>query len=125
MKIFLFLIIMISTVTNAQKKDIIYRVTTHSYPAVGYSYEVGVLRLHEDYNYSLIWQKYNSRKMARKNILKSSNKEIGIWKVLGDTLELCDDNENYRKFILIDDKKMFFLIEGCERAGEYWKKIKH
>ncbi|MCC9072830.1 hypothetical protein LNQ49_14680 [Flavobacterium sp. F-65] len=126
MKKIVFILLLKMSIVSAQKKDIIYRMSYDSYPTVGYSYEVGVLRLHEDYSYSLLWQKYNSRKMARKSILNSSNKEIGMWKTSGDTLELHDNNDKKsRKFIVIGDKKMVFLIEGTERSDKYWRKIKY
>jgi hypothetical protein len=124
-KLTLFLLLSISTI-YAQKKDIIYRIAYDSYPAVGYAYIVSVLYLRDDNSYRLLEQQYNSRKMTRKNILRKSNDEFGIWKITGDTLELYDDkNRAPIKFVVVDDKKIAFLFHDIERSDSYWRKIKN
>lgn len=124
-KIMLGLFLIVNTV-YAQKRDVIYRITGDSYPTIGYAYVVSVLYLKEDNSYRLLEQQYNSRKMARKNILRRSNDEYGVWKMVGDTLELYDDkNRPPAKFIIIDDKKIAFLFDGNERSDSYWIKVKN
>jgi hypothetical protein len=84
------------------------------------------LYLKEDNSYRLLEQQYNSRKMARKNILRRSNDEYGVWKMVGDTLELYDDkNRPTAKFIIINDKKIAFLFHDNERSDSYWTKVKN
>lgn len=124
-KIILFLFLPVSII-YAQKRDLIYRIATDYYPTGGYTYVVSVLYLREDNSYRLLEQQYNSRKMARKNVLRRSNDEYGIWKMAGDTLELYDSkNRQTLKFIMIDDKKITFLFHDIERSNSYWKKIKN
>ncbi|PIF31603.1 hypothetical protein CLU81_2105 [Flavobacterium sp. 9] len=124
-KIMLGLFLIVNTV-YAQKRDVIYRITADSYPTIGYAYVVSVLYLKEDNSYRLLEQQYNSRKMARKNILRRSNDEYGVWKMIGDTLELYDDkNRPPAKFIIIDDKKIAFLFDDNERSDSYWIKVKN
>ncbi|AWK03177.1 hypothetical protein HYN56_02665 [Flavobacterium crocinum] len=108
----------------AQKRDIIYRIAYDSYPANGYFYGVSVLYLKDDYSYRLSYQKYNSRKMARKNVLRSSVDEYGKWKMLGDTL-LLYDNRQLLRFIKVNNKKIAFLIDDIERFDHCWKKVKY
>ncbi len=109
----------------AQKRDVIYRISYDSYPAVGYSYGVSILYLRDDYSYRLSDQKYNSRKMARKNVLRSSVDEYGKWKMSGDTLLLYDNNRQRMKFIKVNNKKIAFLIDDVERVDHCWKKVKY
>lgn len=109
----------------AQKRDVIYRISYDSYPTVGYSYGVSVLYLRDDYSYRLSDQKYNSRKMARKNVIRSLEDQYGKWKMLGDTLLLYDNNRQRMKFIKVNNKKIAFLIDDIERAEHYWKKVKY
>lgn len=124
-KIMLCLFLIVNAV-YAQKRDVIYRITADSYPTIGYAYVVSVLYLKEDNSYRLLEQQYNSRKMARKNILRRSNDEYGVWKMIGDTLELYDDkNRPPAKFIIIDDKKIAFLFDDNERSDSYWRKVKN
>jgi len=124
-KIMLCLFLIVNTV-YAQKRDVIYRITADSYPTIGYAYVVSVLYLKEGNSYRLLEQQYNSRKMARKNILRRSNDEYGVWKMIGDTLELYDDkNRPPAKFIIIDDKKIAFLFDDNERSDSYWRKVKN
>lgn len=114
------------SIIYGQKRDIIYRITADSYPTIGYAYVVSVLYLKEDNSYRFLEQQYNSRKMARKNVLRKSNDEYGIWKIVGDTLELYDNNAKpASKFIIIDDKKITFLFHDIERSNSYWTKIKN
>lgn len=124
-KIILFLFLPIS-IMYAQKKDIVYRISYDSYPTIGYFYGVSVLYLRDDYSYRLLEQQYNSRKMARKNVLRKSNDEYGKWKMSGDTL-LLNDNENRQpmKFIKVNNKRIAFLIDDIEKSDHYWKKIKN
>lgn len=109
----------------AQKRDVIYRISYDSYPAVGYYYGVSILYLRDDYSYRLSDQKYNSRKMARKNVLRSSVDEYGKWKMSGDTLLLYDNNRQRMKFIKVNNKKIAFLIDDVERVDHCWKKVKY
>lgn len=67
----------------------------------------------------------NSRKMARKNVLRSSVDEYGKWKMSGDTLLLYDNNRQQMKFIKVNNKKIAFLIDDIERADHCWKKVKY
>lgn len=97
----------------SQKRD--------SYPASGYFYGVSILCLRDDYSYILSDQKYNSRKMARKNVRRSVEDQYGKWKMLGDTLMLYD-NRKQMKFIKLNKKKIAFLIDDIERANHCWKK---
>lgn len=60
-KIILVLFLTVSSI-NAQKKDIIYRITADSYPTIGYAYVVSILYLRDDNTYRLLEQKYNSQK---------------------------------------------------------------
>ncbi|MFD2940877.1 hypothetical protein [Flavobacterium notoginsengisoli] len=108
----------------AQKRDVIYRISYDSYPAIGYSYGVSVLYLRDDYSYRLSDQKYNSRKMARKNVIRSVEDQYGKWKMLEDTLMLYD-NRQQMKFIKVNNKKIAFLIDDIERADHCWKKVKY
>ncbi len=108
----------------SQKRDIIYRISYDSYSAAGYFYGVSVLCLRDDYSYRLSDQKYNSRKMARKNVIRNVEDQYGKWKILGDTLMLYD-NRQQMKFIKLNKKKIAFLIDDIERANHCWKKVKY
>lgn len=110
----------------AQKKDVVYRIAYDSYPTVGYFFGVSVLYLRDDYSYRLLDQEYNSRKMARKNILRSSKDENGKWKMLGDTLLLYDNkNRQEMKFIKVNNKRIVFIIDNIERSRYCWRRIKN
>ncbi|SFD40939.1 hypothetical protein [Flavobacterium phragmitis] len=122
-KIFVLVFFLVNSVF-AQKRDIIYRIAYDSYPANGYFYGVSVLYLKDDYSYRLSDQKYNSRKMARKNAIKSVKEEHGKWKMLGDTL-LLYDNRQLMRFIKVNDKKIAFLIDDIEKFDHCWKKVKY
>ncbi|WDF63062.1 hypothetical protein [Flavobacterium sp. KACC 22763] len=108
----------------SQKRDVIYRISYDSYTAGGYFYGISVLYLRDDHSYRLSDQKYNARKMARKNVLRSSVDEYGKWKMSGDTL-LLYDNRQQMKFIKVNNKKIAFLIDDVERADYCWKKVKY
>lgn len=114
------------SIIYAQKRDVIYRISTDYYPTIGYSYVVSILYLRDDNTYRLLEQQYNSRKMARKNVLRKSNDEYGMWKISADTLKLYDnENRPPAKFIMIDDKKMTFLFHDIERSKSCWRKVKN
>ncbi|UPZ16302.1 hypothetical protein [Flavobacterium humidisoli] len=124
-KIILFLLLPVSII-YAQKRDIVYRIGYDSYPANGYFYGVSVLYLRDDYSYKLSVQKYNSRRMARKNVLRTFDDEYGKWKMSGDTLLLYDNDKKRQqmKFIKVNNKRIAFLIDDVERSDQYWRKIK-
>ena len=124
-KIILFLLLPVSIIYA--QRDIIYKIGYDSYPANGYSYGVSVLYLRDDHSYRLSVQVYNSRKMARKNVLRSSNDEYGKWKMSGDTLLLYDNDKKRQqmKFIKVNNKRIAFLIDDLEKSDQYWKKIKY
>ncbi|UWY28864.1 hypothetical protein N4T20_02815 [Flavobacterium sp. TR2] len=121
----LILVLFLVNSVFAQKRDVVYRIAYDSYPTVGYFYGVSVLYLRDDYSYRLSDQKYNSRKMARKNVLRSSIDEYGKWKMSGDTLLLYDNNRQQMKFVKVNNKKIAFLIDDIERSGHCWKKVKY
>lgn len=124
-KIVLFLLLMVGSL-YAQKKDIIYRITYDSYPAVGYSYDINVLMLEEDSRYCLINQKFSSRKMARKNIPLRTSKEYGNWTITKDTLKLIEDqNKRESRYIILSDKKITFLFDNVDQSKYYWRKIEN
>jgi|GEM_PF-1788186 len=124
-KIILFLLLPVSII-YAQKRDIIYKIGYDSYPANGYFYGVSVLYLRDDHSYRLSVQVYNSRKMARKNVLRTFDDEYGKWKMSGDTLLLYDNDKKRQqmKFIKVNNKRIAFLIDDVERSDQYWRKIK-
>jgi hypothetical protein len=124
-KFLISILFLLNFVIYAQKKDVVYRIAYDSYPAVGYSYEVGVLYLRDDNSYRRLLQKYNSRKMARKNVLRSSVDEYGKWKMSGDTLFLYDNNNSPMKFFKISDKRITFIFDGIDRSRYYWRKVKN
>lgn len=108
----------------AQRKDIVYRIAFDSYPAIGYSYNVNLLILDEDNHYVFIEQKYISKKMARKNIPFITLKEKGNWSINKDTLKIVnDENKMESRFIIEDDKRIFFLFNNEEKSTYHWKKI--
>ncbi|MBF4486624.1 hypothetical protein [Flavobacterium sp. CSZ] len=124
-KIVLFLLLMVGSL-YAQKKDIIYRITYDSYPAVGYSYDINVLMLEEDSRYCLINQKFSSREMARKNIPLRTSKEYGNWTIIKDTLKLIEDqNKRESRYIILSDKKITFLFDNVDQSKYYWRKIEN
>jgi len=125
-KIILFLLLPVSII-YAQKRDIVYRIGYDSYPANGYFYGVSVLYLRDDYSYKLSVQKYNSRRMARKNVLRTFDDEYGKWKMSGDTLLLYDNDKKRQqmKFIKVNNKRIAFLIDDVERSDRYWRKVKN
>ena len=109
------------------QRDIIYKIGYDSYPTIGYFYGVSVLYLRDDHSYRLSVQVYSSRKMARKNVLRSSDDEYGKWKMSGDTLLLYDNDKKRQqmKFIKVNNKRIAFLIDDLEKSDQYWKKIKY
>lgn len=109
----------------AQKRDVIYRIAFDSYPAIGYSYDISVLYLRDDNTYKCLFQKYRSRKMARKNVLWYSTNESGKWKMSGDTIILYDNNQYPMKFFKISDKRITFIFDGIDRSRYYWRKVKN
>lgn len=109
----------------AQKKDIVYRIAYDSYAPIGYSYCVSILYLRDDYSYRILDQKYNSKKMARKNVLSYSDDEYGKWKISGDTLLLYDNNKYPMKFFRIGDKRIAFIFDDADRSKYYWEKVKN
>lgn len=121
----LILILFLINSASAQKRDVVYRIAYDSYPAIGYSYDVSVLYLRDDNTYKCLFQKYNSRRMARKNILRSSTDEYGKWKMYGDTLLLYDNERHPMKFFKIDDKRIAYIFDNVDRSKYYWKKVKY
>lgn len=109
----------------AQKKDLIYRIAYNSYSTIGSSYCVSILYLRDDYTYRLLDQKYNSKKMARKNVLSHFDDENGKWNMSGDTLLLYRNNRNSMKFFRVDDKRMVFIFDDVDGSKGYWKKVKN
>ncbi|WP_286971788.1 hypothetical protein [Flavobacterium sp. UBA4854] len=109
----------------AQKRDVVYRIAYDSYPTIGYSYGISILYLRDDNTYKCLFQKYNSRKMARKNVLRSSTDEYGKWKMNGDTLLLYDNNRHPMKFFKVDDNRIAYIIDDIEISRYYWKRIKY
>lgn len=108
------------------QQDVIYRIAYDSYPTIGYSYCVSILYLRNDYSYRLLDQKYSSRKMAKKNALRSADDEYGKWKMLGDTILLYDNkNRQTMKFFKVSNKKIAYIIDDIERSRYCWRKIKN
>jgi len=120
---YFFLILFFTVSVFAQRRNAVYRIASGSYSTVAYSYWVSVLYLQDD-SYRLLSQKYNSKKMARKNVLMNSNDEYGKWKMSGDTL-ILENNEKKQpmKFLVIDEKRIAYLFHGNEPSDSYWRKV--
>lgn len=124
-KFLIFILFLLNFVIYAQKKDVVYRIAFDSYPAIGYSYDISILYLRDDNTYKCLFQKYGSRKMAKKNVLWYSTDESGKWKMSGDTIILYDNNRYPMKYFKVNDRKIAFIIDDIERARYYWKKVKN
>lgn len=121
----LILVLFLINSASAQKRDVVYRIAYDSYPTIGYSYDISILYLRDDNTYKCLFQKYNSRRMARKNVLRSSTDEYGKWKMYGDTLLLYDNNRYPMKFFKFNDKKIAYIFDNVDRSKYYWKRVKN
>ncbi len=109
----------------SQETDIIYRNEEQFESLIWRPYTINVLRLKTDGNYEMKSQEYQSKRMARKNILLYTEIEKGKWNKVKDTLILEEDeNKRVYKFLMINNKRLFFIIDNKYRIRTKWKRIK-
>jgi len=108
-----------------QKKDVIYRIAEDFKDAAGYSYNVNVLKLHENKMYSFIEQEYHSKKLAKKNVPSKFLKTEGSWNISNDTLKLID-NENKTEMLFIKKKNfLIYLFDNVDKSTSHWIEVKY
>lgn len=108
-----------------QQKDVIYRIAGDFKDAAGYSYNVNVLLLDENKTYSLIEQKYYSKRLARKNVPSRFLKTKGSWDIKNDTLKLID-NENKTEMLFIRRKNyLIYLFDDVDESSFHWTQVKY
>lgn len=108
-----------------QKKDIIYRIAGDFKDAAGYSYNVNVLKLHEDNTYSFIEQEYYSKSLAKKNIPSRFLKTKGNWNISNDTLKLINNENKTEKFFIRKKSFLIYLFDNVDRSTFYWTEVKY
>ena len=122
-KILFFLLLLVS-IAYGQKRDEIFRETVANYGTTGYSYQVSVLKLHENQEYTLLLQKYISKRFARKNIPYQFLEEKGTWTVNADTLKLVDTDSRRELMFIKKKNHLMYLFHDVYKSG-YWNKVSH
>lgn len=123
-EIFFIMILFFVNISNAQKRDRIYRIAIESHDAIGYSYQILVLTLSDNQEYSLIEQKYKSKKFAMKNIPFDYSKSFGVWEITNDTLKLINKDNRREMLFVVKRDYLDFLFNGQESGGGHWKRVR-
>jgi hypothetical protein len=123
MKTILLLLLIPSCTVYSQGKERIFRIESESNNTVGYSYNVNVLSLSANKEYSLIEQKYLSKKFSKKNIPFNFSKTYGVYNIKNDTLRLFE-NETKKELLFVMKKKYLIYLFNNEEATKFrWTKI--
>ncbi|WP_264536423.1 hypothetical protein [Flavobacterium sp. N1736] len=88
------------------------------------TYNVNILTLNVDNTYKLIFQTYGSKKLAKKNIIRETEIEEGMWHVNDSLLTLLSKNNQQELIFCIKNKnKIRVVIDDGEMSALIWKKI--
>lgn len=88
------------------------------------TYNVNILTLNVDNTYKLIFQTYGSKKLARKNIIRETEIEEGIWNIKDSVLTLLSNNNNQELiFSMKNDKGLRVIIDNIKTSAFVWEKI--
>lgn len=111
--------------TYGQKKDMIYRIAEDFKDAAGYSYNINVLKLHENKLYSLIEQEYHSKKLAKKNVPSRFLKTEGTWEISNDTLKLIDNKNKTEMLFIKKNNSLIYLFDNVDKSASRWIEVKY
>ncbi|OXA89971.1 hypothetical protein [Flavobacterium hercynium] len=87
------------------------------------TYNINLLTLYVDNTYKIIFQTYGSKKLARRNIIRETEIEEGIWNTKGSVLTLLSNNSKQELiFSVKNNKKLRVMINDVEASALVWKK---
>jgi hypothetical protein len=112
-------------ITDAQiTKPISYRFEGKVESPKFSTYNVNILTLNTDNTYKIIFQTYGSKKLARKNIIRKTEIEEGIWNIKDSALILLSNNSKQELiFSAKNNRKLRVIIDNVETSALVWKKI--